>query len=194
MAGGPGAFSCTCGRLAGTIDDLSPSGGTHIECFCDSCRAFQVHLGHGDPRPNGVHLFQTSPDAVHFTRGAENLAVLKLTPKGPLRWYAACCNAPLFITLRKPGLPFATLVVDRLADPTQVGKVRMTAFKRGKDGQQHHKGAGGMALRLFQRMAAARLSGRWKQTPFFDIATGEPVAEPRVLSREERAAAMGQAG
>lgn len=190
-----GGFACSCGALAGEIDPLSPSAGTHVECFCDSCRATNVYLGQPDPRPGGVDLFQITPDMIRITKGGENLAALQLTPKGPLRWYAACCNAPLFNTLRTANLPFATLMVERLEDPARVGPVRVQSFVRGKDGKQTHKGAALMVWRLLTRMGAARLSGRWKETPFFDIGTGKPVAEPKLLSREERAAAMkGQAG
>ncbi|MEM6374247.1 MAG: hypothetical protein AAF727_15935 [Pseudomonadota bacterium] len=35
----------------------------------------------------------------------------------------------------------------------------------------------------------ARLTGAWKNTPFFDTETLQPVAEIKVLSRAERAAA-----
>jgi hypothetical protein len=35
-------------------------------------------------------------------------------------------------------------------------------------------------------MAKARLSGRWRDTPFFDASTLEPVVPAEILSREER--------
>lgn len=189
MMPGDAGFACSCGQLKGTIDALTPSGGTHAECFCDSCRAALIHLGQPDPRPGGVHLYQTTPDRVHITQGADRLAVIRLSPRGPLRWYAACCNAPLFNTLATPGLPFVAVAVDRLDNPASVGKVRVQSFVRGKDGKQHHQGGALMVWRLVTSMGAARLSGRWRETPFFDIATGQPVAAPRVLTREEVAAA-----
>ncbi len=37
-------------------------------------------------------------------------------------------------------------------------------------------------------MIASRLSGRWKETPFFDAVTGRPVAEPELISKSRRAA------
>ena len=132
----PAAFACTCGALGGEISEVSPRSGTHAECFCDSCRAAEIHLGQPDPRPDGVHLFQLTPDMVTITRGKEHLAVLQLNARGPLRWYAACCGSTLFNTLRSPGLPFATMAVARLAEPEAVGRVMVKSFVRGRDGKQ----------------------------------------------------------
>ena len=42
---------------------------------------------------------------------------------------------------------------------------------------------------FFKRAIAARLSGRWKTTPFFKGPPWEPVAEPHVISKAERNAA-----
>ena len=56
------------------------------------------------------------------------------------------------------------------------------------DGKLKHKGMGRMLWTMANRMLAARMSGRWQQTPFFDVETGAPVVEPVVLSKEERAA------
>ena len=47
-------------------------------------------------------------------------------------------------------------------------------------------GMAGSLLRILGMVAGSRLSGRYKNTPFF-TASGAPVAEPTVLSAEERA-------
>ena len=182
----PAAFSCTCGALAGQLAPASRRTGTHVECFCVDCRATQLFLGQPDPRPGGVHLFQTTPDCIHIRQGRDQLGLMRLSPNGMFRWYATCCNAPMFNTLKRPGLPFVAVLVDRLADPSVIGKVRVQGFLPGKDGKRRHKGAFGMITGLFQRMIAARLSGRWQETPFFDIDTGYPRAQPRVLTKAER--------
>ena len=181
-----GAFACTCGALAGRVEGLSPRSGTRLECFCADCRAAQLWLDQPDPRPGGVGLFQTAPDRIHIDRGAEHLALMRLSPKGLFRWYASCCRAPLFNTLSRPGLPFAAVVVDRLETPSAAGKVRTQGFLPGPDGRPRHKGAATMAFGILQRMLASRLSGRWRETPFFHE-DGAPRAKPRVLDREERA-------
>ena len=48
----------------------------------------------------------------------------------------------------------------------------------------------GVMLRMSRMMMAARLNGSYRNTPFFDIARGEPVVTPTVLTSDERARVM----
>ncbi|MBK0327638.1 hypothetical protein I5535_10035 [Rhodobacteraceae bacterium F11138] len=185
---GPVAFSCNCGTVSGHIAPTARRSGTHLICHCRDCQAAERYLGQQDPSGTGVDLFQTTPDTITLDTGADRLAVLRLGPKGPLRWYADCCKAPLFNTLARPGIPFATVLVARIADPAPLGPVIAHGFVPQAGGPPKHRGAGVMVWRFFTRMGAARLSGRWRQTPFFDLDTGEPTAPVHQLTREERAA------
>lgn len=133
-------------------------------------------------------MFQTSPDTIQFSSGAEHLAILRLSPKGPLRWYAACCNTPMFNTLSRPGLAFVTVLLSNTDDPAVFGPVAAESFVPQAGGAPKHKNGGRMVMGIMSRLAAARLSGRWKKTPFFDIATGEPRAPIHLIDKEERAA------
>ena len=182
----PARFECTCGTVAGEVTSASRKTGTHVECFCADCRAAQIYLGQPDPHPNGVHIFQISPEMVHFSQGTEHLRILRLGPKGLMRWYADCCKAPLFNTLPKPTIPFAGLIVDRLQDPARIGKVVTQSFLPGKDGARRHKGALTMTMQVLKRAVAARMSGEWRDTPFFDIETGAPTAPVHILDKRER--------
>ena len=184
----PLGFSCTCGAIRGSIDNATPRGGTHLVCHCADCRAAELVLGQPDPAPEGVAIYQTTPDMIVLDRGADRLGLMRLSPKGLLRWHAACCDAPLFNTLARPGLPFVGVHVARLDDPARIGPVVVHSFLPQRDGGARHKGAGIMVWRMLSRMASARLSGRWRQTPFFDPATGAPVAQARILTKAERAA------
>ena len=44
-------------------------------------------------------IFQIPIAHVHITAGHEQLALMRLTPKGLNRWYAKCCNTPIGNTL-----------------------------------------------------------------------------------------------
>ncbi|MFK7752207.1 MAG: DUF6151 family protein [Sedimentitalea sp.] len=180
-------FSCTCGTLRGTISGAGIKSGTHLICHCRDCRAGELFLGQSDPGQNGVAMVQTMPDAVTLTQGADKLGLLRLSKKGPYRWFATCCNAPLFNTLSSAKLPFASLSAARLDDPARLGPVRVRAFVPQPGGGTKHKGAAIMAWRLFTNMGSARLSGRWKSTPFFDD-SGAPVAKAVMPDKAERAA------
>lgn len=182
-------LSCTCGKLSAVLHDAGPRSGTHLVCHCDDCRAANTHLGVPAPVGEGVDLFQTSPEKLEIVTGGENLEAMRLSPKGPLRWYAKCCGTPMFNTLASPRLPFVGVHTAVMDAPEAIGPVRAQAFLKGKDGKARHKGMMPLVAGLFKRMAVARLSGRWRDTPFFDAATLEPVVPPHVISREERAAA-----
>lgn len=155
-------------------------------CHCQDCRAAEMYLGQPDPVPSGVDLFQTTPDAIQLENSTKGMSVLRLGPKGPLRWYATCCKAPMFNTLSRAGIPFSTVLVARLSEPTRLGPIIARAFVPQPGGAPNHKGAGRMVWRMVSNMAAARLSGRWRQTPFFDLSTGSPTAPVHLLTKEER--------
>ena len=72
--------------------------------------------------------------------------------------------------------------------PRPLGRVEAEAFVPTPKGKRH-KGAARMVARMGARIAAKNLSGEWRDTPFFD-GDGAPVQTPRVLTREERAAAL----
>jgi hypothetical protein len=179
-------IACSCGKVTGRLVDCGPQDGTHTLCFCDSCRAGHLALGQPDPKDTGVGLFNTTPDKVVIDTGAEHLAALYIKNPKTLRWYAACCSAPLAITGPGPGLPFASIQTDRAADPAAFGPVRVRAFLRGKDGKQRHEHLLRFVIGMIRRSGAARMTGCWRQTPFFTMPAGTPVAPPRPLSGEER--------
>lgn len=181
-------FSCTCGTSGGHLDAAALHGGTRLLCHCDDCRAAALYLGQPDPRPQGVDLFQTTPDMITFEHGTACLGLLRLSPSGLLRWHATCCGAPLANTLKSPQLPFVGLHSLRLAEPEALGPVRCESFMPRRGQKPGFKGSGRMALAILNRGLAARLSGRWRRTPFFDPDTGHPVAEARIPDKAERAA------
>ena len=187
MAASDQTFACNCGKLSGHVTAQGIKSGTRAECFCGDCRAAVLYLGQPDPAPDAVDVFQTSPDSVKITQGAEHLRLMRLGPKGLLRWYAGCCKTPLANTLAKPTLPFVGLHSNRFANKDALGKIRARGFMPQAGKPPKTKGAAGMVLGIFKRMATSRLSGQWRETPFFDADTGQPVAEAEIPSKEERA-------
>ncbi|CTQ50131.1 DUF6151 family protein [Jannaschia donghaensis] len=180
-------FACTCGALRGEIRDVSPAAYTNIVCHCKDCRSAYTHLGLADPEKVGI--LQTTQDRVRITEGGENLRVFRHTPKGALRWFATCCNTPLFFTPLKARLVHVGVNTDRLDRPEAVGKVKARAFVPSPGGKVRNEGLPRMVGRMVSRMAAKNLNGEWRDTPFFDD-EGAPTRKPQVLSREERAAAL----
>jgi hypothetical protein len=182
-------WKCRCGALRA---ELQPGDGTHLICYCKDCQAYARHLGAAEllDAGGGTAVYATLPHRLKITRGAEHLALLRLGPKGPFRWYAACCATPFANTAATAKLPFASLLVHGLEEPAALGPVRACLRCEEASGPVAGRARSPAALAwpAMARALKARVSGRHRDTPFFD-AGGAPVAAPRVLSRAERAAA-----
>ena len=113
---------------------MSPARSSqHIVCDCHDCRAFVRHLGGNEvlDAQGGTEIVASLPSHVRFDAGNDALACLSLSPRGLLRWVAACCGTPLANTPRNPKLADVGLVHSGLeqqgAPPLQhsFGRLRM---------------------------------------------------------------------
>lgn len=186
MAGADLPFACDCGKLRGTLLGVSPTNGTRAECFCHDCRAAELYAGQPDPAPGGVQVYQTVPDRVRFDAGEDQLTVFSLSEKGLLQWQARCCGAILFKTVRTPKLAFASFRTDRLEDDSPLGPIVARAFVRKPNGKRGHEGGLLFMFRFAKRVLWRRITGLWKQTPFFN-ADGTPVRDIHLVPEAERA-------
>ena len=185
---------CSCGAVRGTFDnDAGPAN--RLICYCKDCQSFAHFL----KRPTeildqygGSEIVQTLPRNITFTAGVENLACMRLTEKGLLRWYARCCNTPIGNTLDNPQMSFVGLVHSCLDQDGQsleaaFGPVRAVAFtESAKGGNLKQKGLVGVVARTAAMLLRARLNGSYRTTPFFKPGTKTPVVQPQVLSGQER--------
>ncbi len=161
-------------------------------CYCKDCQAGARALG-ADFALNdrgGTEIFQTVPSHIDITQGQDHLACLRLSPNGLMRWYAACCDTPMFNTLATPKLVFSGVATANLrGDLNDLGPV--IAVNKGEcatpGAEIKNYGYLRAGWNIMKRNLAAKLRGDCK-TPFFDD-TGGPVVTPRVLSLEERKAA-----
>ena len=185
------SWTCDCGAVRIAV---APAKGTRCICYCRDCQAFQRHLGHSEvlDAVGGTDLFQTMPDRVEIKAGAEQLACLQLSEKGPLRWYAACCNAGICNTGRTFKVPLASFTVRGFEDATPAGEVLARVNRSGATG--HVAGPKGRVKTLVFRFLVAalwaRITGRFRKTPFFNP-DGSPVALVKSLSTEEIESAYG---
>ncbi|WP_299966968.1 DUF6151 family protein [uncultured Roseobacter sp.] len=185
-------FSCGCGTLKGIVQDASPRSSCHLVCYCRDCRAFARHLGQVDKLEpgGGSPLVQVLPAKIEITQGADQIACLRLSPKGLHRWYAACCNTPLANTVGSPKVPLAGMWRPQFARHDAFGPVVTNGFTKAAlpGGPRRDKGLVRMLGGLVRRSLSAYLNGSVRQNPFFDAA-GAPVVQPVLISAEDRAAA-----
>lgn len=186
-------LSCSCGQLKGV---LSQSGTIHRGvCYCADCQAFARFLKRDqeilDPS-GGTEIIQAGPGHVRFTRGVENLACMRLTGNGLLRWYAKCCNTPIANTPSNFKLPLVGLIHNCLSLEKDLlekafGPIRVHVYTKYAlgDPKPKPKGLASALPRLVGMLVRPRVDGSYKQSPFFVPGSGTPVAVPKVLSEQE---------
>lgn len=195
MTGTKVPFSCDCGQVHGTINEVAPNRGNLVTCYCKSCQtaaqilgATQVLDAHG-----GTAVFQTVPSKITFVAGADQLACLRLSPKGLLRWYAACCDAPLFTMPDAKWFAIAGLNMARIDDADKGAFGKPIAFNSTKSARNPTSDLKDHGLkRAFIRLTWRALKAfvrRDSGSPFF-TERGKIAVTPRVLTLEERKAAM----
>lgn len=186
---------CRCGTLKGVLRDVAPNKGSHLVCYCKDCQTAARHLKADDLllERGGTDVFQSLPSRLELAEGQEHLACLRLSPNGLMRWYATCCQTPMFNTLSKPGMPFVSVLThafEQGADTVEIGPVvavhKAEQAAPGPGALKNH-GVKKVILRFLLGVLASKLK-RERSNPFFDDA-GRPVVVPTVLTKEERRAA-----
>ena len=173
---------------------MSPAVGTHLICYCGDCRAYARHLRDRDvlDPAEGTELFQTSAGRLHIETGHDRIACLRMTRRGPVRWYATCCRSALANTPTVAAVPFAGIYAARLGpNRDAIGPVVAQVFTEAAVTPGGHRprkfGLSQVLLRFLRITAAARLAGDHRRHPFFP--DGRPLALPTRLTAAERRAA-----
>jgi hypothetical protein len=191
---------CSCGALRGVLLDASPDSGNRCICYCDDCQSFAYFLERSDEildHHGGTDIFQTSSGHLEFNAGLEQLACMRLTESGILRWYAACCRTAIGNTPGTSRVPFVGLIhscVDHAArgrsrDET-LGPVRMRGFARFAKGDRSKLDAddgvpSSMGTRVTEMLQHALQRGEQNRSAFFNVTTNEPCVPPYILTAVE---------
>jgi hypothetical protein len=189
-------LQCRCGAVRGVV--TQPPSANRAVCYCRDCQAFAHFLGRTDDvldANGGTDIIQTLPASVTITQGSGELAAMRLSDKGLVRWYAKCCSTPIGNTMADYRISFVGLVHNCLESPgssldRSFGPIRMVSFPKRAKVKVRSTPLGitvGM-LRLLTMMAGARMSGAYRRTPFYSKDTGAPIVTPKILSADEREA------
>lgn len=183
-------FACTCRTVTGVLDRAGPRIGDHVVCHCRDCRAFATRLGaagrvldaHG-----GTALYQGRCATMRIATGRDRLACLHLTEKPTLRWYAACCDTPMFNTYRTGRVPYVTTVVAN-CDPARRDAVLgpplghlFTAEATGDARDLPTLTMARLIRRFLPRMIRDILSDARRRSALFDPRTLAPIAPPQFV-------------
>ena len=182
-------WACRCGTVRASVA-AGPS--SRIVCYCRDCQAYARHLQAGDAldAEGGTDLCATVATRITIEAGSDRLACVRMTARGPLRWYAACCGTPLANTAPSATMPYAGVTLAFARPPEAAGPVEARLNLSHARGRV--PGRSGPVRRVMLaaigRTLLARLRGDHRPTPFFDDA-GRPVAEVHRLDARQRAAA-----
>lgn len=187
--------SCSCGTVKGRLVDVGRGTGSRIRCYCRDCQTAARALGREELLDDrgGSELYQTTPAHIRIDTGEAHVACLRLSPKGLMRWYAECCNTPLFNTLAHGKLCFAGVFVHAVAPEScaPLGPLTAQTFTEEATGvgvQVRKYGFAKTGFNIVYRHVRAKLGGSASMDPFFDK-EGTPLREARILTLEERNAA-----
>ncbi len=193
-------LTCRCGAVKAKLIDVAPRTTNHLICHCDDCQAYARYLGDPDrlmDKAGGTRICQMSSAQIQLTTATEDLAIIRLSPKGLLRWYSRCCRSPLFNTLPTAGFPFAGLPADALSHPNgneigqAVGPLLGRVNLKFAVGDTSHIKSEERSLfsvlpRFIRIFGTARLRGDHKRGPFFGD-NGKPIVPAEVIPLDEKA-------
>ncbi|MEM7471366.1 MAG: DUF6151 family protein [Pseudomonadota bacterium] len=188
-------LACKCGAFKAVLHGANPRTCNHAVCYCIDCQAAARHLGEEArimDAQGGTQIYQAQPHQLEIIEGRAHLAVMRLAPKGLYRWYTSCCNTSLANTVGTPQFSFVGLVVANFAKPLDVLGPVQFRHKPDQALSPVSEPSGSLArfaLRTMRNALLSRLNGKWRETPFFDTATGRAVVKPETLGDDARAAA-----
>ena len=186
-------IQCSCGQFVGALKRSS-----HVNrciCYCKDCQAFAHFLDRAKDildDAGGTDIIQTTPSNITLDKGVENLACVRLSASGLFRWYASCCNTPIGNTPANIKMSIIGLIHNCLKPvpcsfEEAFGPVRVYVHTRSAKGEVKPKQAGVASgiIRAVGMMLKARITGDYRNTPFFDAVTASPKATPTILSEQE---------
>jgi len=188
-------IACRCGQFQAELQRTAPV--TRVTCYCRDCRCFALFLEAGaavlDPQ-GGTDIVVTDPRFVRFVRGIDQLACMSLSPAGTLRWFARCCSTPVGNVARDRRIAHVGLIHTALerspaAMDSAFGPVRLVVSAgsaKGRPARVHRIAAGVALAGHLGRMMWSRVTGRYRESPFFDPQSGQALVAPRVLTKDER--------
>ena len=189
-------FSCACGAVSGTIAKATAAEGDFVYCHCSDCQSVPKYLGAQDrilEQAGGTALYQSRCARLSIASGKDRLAGLHMTDKPTLRWYATCCNTPMFNTYANGKIPYVTTLLANCDDVGRAALGEPVGHLFLEDAPGETEGLKPLSMnallrRFFKRMLKDIVSGDRRRNPLFDSETLQPIAPPYRLSEEERRA------
>lgn len=185
-------IQCKCGTIRGQLDGTGISN--RVVCYCTDCQAFAKFLGKSNEVLDvhgGTEIVQVAQPRLTFSQGQEHLAAVRLSEKGMVRWYAACCKTPIGNTMINPKVSFIGLIhssLDRSKMDEDFGSSVAKVNTNAAIGEPKPKQRRllGVMLRFIGIVLTTRIGGRYRRSQLFNE-SGGPIVRPTVLTAEDLA-------
>ncbi|HPF47658.1 MAG: hypothetical protein KDF58_12080 [Alphaproteobacteria bacterium] len=187
-------LKCSCGKVQGCAFDVKPDDGIRVVCHCDNCQAFAKYLGRENEildEYGGTDIFQMSPYQILIEKGKNQIRSVRLTKKGPYRWYTDCCKTPIGNSLHSE-VPFVGVIHNFMDDEDKrdknLGPVRFYvqgkyALKKLPDEKYNEGYPLASYFKIMFKILVWRFSSKKFPSPFFDE-EGNPISKPKKLYSE----------
>lgn len=171
---------------------MDGSPNSRVCCYCNDCQTFGRYFGNEAKvldAQGGTEIVQVCQSRLRFDGGLEQLAAIRLSDKGMVRWYASCCNTPIGNTMQDRKMSFIGLIhccLDKALIDKDFGTsiaFFSTSEAIGESKPIQH-GVFGTILRFMRLVLVSRMLRRYKKSPFFDAA-GVLIVAPKILSNDE---------
>jgi hypothetical protein len=190
-------IQCECGKFRAELMAFPKNTPGRLKCYCDDCQAYLNYLKRGDllDANGGSEIIPAYPADIKILAGKEFVKCVRLVPHGMYRFSTTCCNTPIANTV--PKRPWAGIHRRMFKDPNKLdsmlGPIKssiMGKFAKGTPpkGTPQKFDFNGMKV-VFPYIIKGMILGKAKHSPFFE--NGKAIAVPKVLTGEERQAALG---
>lgn len=188
-------LECWCGAVKWSLDEQLTRLGVRYVCHCDDCQAFAHYTGHPElvlDANGGTDAYQLPSSQVKISKGSEHLACVHVTSRRLLRWHCRVCEMPVANTYNNSKLSFISVP---LCGSTASERDKILGLSSGHVWKKFGKGNLSklknysilkILWRMVSRIIRARVSGDYRNNPFFDKQSGEPINKPYLLNADER--------
>ena len=188
-------IQCECGKFRAELTQFPKNTPGRLICYCRDCQAFLKYLNRADlmDQNGGTEIIPAYPADFKFIAGVEHIKCLRLSSTGMFRFYTGCCNTPIANT--DTTRPWAgvnrrmytvkdTNILEKELGPVKSSIMGKDAIGTPPPGTPEKFNLKGFAT-VIPYILKGLVLGKAKPSPFFT--NGESIAEPKILTNEERA-------
>ena len=83
---------CDCEKFKAELSNFPKNSAGRSVCYCDDCQTFLHYLKRSELLDvnGGSEIIPVYPSDFKIIQGKNLLACVRLSPKGPFRWYTSC--------------------------------------------------------------------------------------------------------